>query len=98
MKVLNRMLLARCGTRPAGHWVVMETVIFDVPIMVMACAWSQRGVSHVASTAGSMEFHDEKHVSSFENNFGNVVMKEINKPKIIHVLHECLPLIEEHNK
>ena len=65
MKVLHRMLLARYGSRPAGHWVVMETVISEVPIMVMAHAWSQRGVSHVFSATGSAELHDEKHLSSF---------------------------------
>ena len=43
------------------------------------------------------EFHDDKCTSNFENDFGIIATKEIICLKIAHVLHECLPLIDEHN-
>ena len=42
-QVLHRVLLARHGSKPAGHWVVMQTTIADVEIFAMAYAWSQKG-------------------------------------------------------
>ena len=37
-------------------------------------------------------------MSHFEDDFGNVVHKEINRPEVCHFLYEYLPLIDEHNK
>lgn len=42
--------------------------------------------------------HDEKHLSNFEDDFGDAVFKEINRPKICHFLYEFLPIIDKHNK
>ncbi len=38
------------------------------------------------------------HMSYFENDYGNVGSKEINHPKLAHLLYEYRPLIDEHNK
>ena len=39
-----------------------------------------------------------KYRSKFEDDWGNVEVKELNRPKICHYLYEFLPLIDEHNK
>ena len=46
----------------------------------------------------SMEFHDDKHASNFENDVGIIATKEIICPKIARTLHECLPVIDEHSR
>ena len=98
MKVLFKLLQVRFKSRPAGHWVTMKTTISDVPIYIIAYAWSQRGVSYVVSTCGSTAPHQDKYLSHFEDDFGNVTAKEINRPSICNFLYEYLPLIDEHNK
>ena len=98
MKILHKILQVRYGTRPAGHWVVMKTEISGIKILVLAYAWSQRGVSYMISTCGSTSVHADKYLSHFEDDFGNVTSKEINRPKVSHFLYEYLPLIDEHNK
>jgi hypothetical protein len=55
MKVLHSVLKARHGDRPAGHWVTMTANIVDVPVIAVAYAWSQKGVSYFVSTCGSTE-------------------------------------------
>jgi hypothetical protein len=47
---------------------------------------------------GKTSPHELKYMSDFEDEFGNVVHKEINRPKVCHFLYEYLPLIDEHNK
>ena len=98
MAVLHRVLEARHGSRPAGHWVVMKTKIAGVALFAIAYAWSQRGISYFISTCGSTDVHDEKYISNYKDDFGNVTFKEINRPKILHFLYEFLPIIDEHNK
>ena len=98
MRVLHRILVARYKRRPAGHWVVMHTTIADVPIMVVAYAWSQRGVTYLVSTCGSTTVHPTKYQSKFEDDFGNIRIKDVNRPWVAHFLYEYLPLVDEHNK
>ena len=98
MIVLHRILHARHGKRPLGHWVVMKTTIAEVELIAIACAWSQRGVAYFISSCGSTEMHDEKYVSNYEDDYGNITCKEINRPKICHFLCEFFPIIDEHNK
>jgi len=50
------------------------------------------------STCGSTAAHPDKYLSYFEDDFGNVTTKEINRPRISNFLYEYLPLIDEHNK
>jgi hypothetical protein len=59
-----------------------------------------RGGCHFISTGRSpTELHDEKYVSSFEDNFGNIVFKVINHPMFAHfLLYDNLPLIDKANK
>ena len=82
MLVLHRILQARHGKRPLGHWVVMKTTIAEVEPIAIACAWSQRGVAYFISSCGSTEIHDEKHASNYEDDYGNITYKEINKPNL----------------
>jgi hypothetical protein len=98
MKVLHRLLLGRHGARPAGHWTTMTTTISDVNLIVMAYAWSQRGVSYFVSTCGSTEVSKEPYYTKFEDEFGGVSAKEIKRPKLAEFLYQFLPLIDEHNK
>ena len=37
-------------------------------------------------------------MSNYEDEYGNVCFKEINRPEVIHFLYEFLPIIDEHNK
>jgi Transposase IS4 len=98
MEVLHRILSARHGDKPAGHWVVMTTSISEVKLIAVAYAWSQKGVSYFISTCGSTETSPVKYESKFEDNWGNVATKLINRPELCHFLYEYLPLIDEHNK
>jgi hypothetical protein len=64
----------------------------------MAYAWSQKGISYIASTRGKTVRHEENYRSKFENEYGNVEVKELSRPAIAHMLYEFLPLIDEHNR
>jgi hypothetical protein len=66
--------------------------------MAVVYGWSQRGLSYFISTGGSTELHDKKYLSSFDDNFGNIVYKEINCPKFVHFLYDNLPLTDKENK
>ncbi|CAB9515559.1 unknown protein [Seminavis robusta] len=96
MEVLNAVLKARHGDKPAGHWVVMTTTIAGVDLLAIAYAWSQKGVSYFISSCG--EPSEIKYESKFEDEWGNTGSKLINRPKICHFIYEYLPLIDEHNK
>ena len=98
MRALKSVLDARYGERPAGHWVVFTTEISGVKLIALAYAWSQKGVSYFISTCGSTEASRVKYLSSFEDEFGNVSHKTIDRPELCHFLYEYLPLIDEHNK
>ena len=98
MEVLFAILKARHGSHPAGHWVVMKASISGVPILAIAYAWSQKGVSYFVSTCGSTEPSDIKYESKFEDAWGNTGFKLIDRPQLCHFLFEYLPLIDEHNK
>jgi len=54
MKPLYAVLIARFKDRPDSHWVVFQTKISG-PLIAMAYAWSQRGVSYMLSMCGSTE-------------------------------------------
>ena len=98
MKVLYNILQVRFGDHPAGHWVTMSTEISDVPIFVVAYDWSQRELSYMISTCGSTATHPDNYLPNFEDDFGNITAKEINRPRISNFLYECLPYIGEHKK
>jgi Transposase IS4 len=98
MGVLHSVLEARHGNRPAGHWVTMTATISGVPIIAMAYAWSQKGVSYFVSTCGNTEVSQVKYESKFEDEWGNTQYKELDRPQLAHFLYEYLPLIDEHNK
>ena len=67
MQVLYKILLARHGSRPAGHWVVMQSKIADVELFAMAYAWSQRGVAYIVSTCGKTVMHDQPYISKYDS-------------------------------
>ena len=56
-EVLHAVLRARFGRRPAGHWVVMRAEISGVKLFIMAYAWSNKGISYIASTCGTTVHH-----------------------------------------
>jgi len=98
MKVLKEVLLARYGDRVAGKKVVMKTNIDGCNLFVMAYAWSQKGIAYIVSTCGTTVTHEVNYYSKFENEYGNVEVKELTRPAIAHMLYEFLPLIDEHNR
>jgi hypothetical protein len=55
MGALHAVIKAQFGTNMAGNWVTMMTTIDGVKMMVMAYAWSQKGISYFLSTCGSIE-------------------------------------------
>lgn len=95
---LLAVLQARHGEHPAGHWVVMKTVISDVQLLAIAYAWSQKGISYFISTCGCTQPSETKYTTKFENEWGHIDFKLIDRPNIVHFLYEYLPLIDEHNK
>jgi hypothetical protein len=98
LRALHAVLMAPSGDSPAGHWVVFHGTISNVKLMAVVYGWSQRGLSYFISTGRSTELHDKKYLSSLEDNFGNIVYREINCPKFGHFLYDNLPLINEANK
>ena len=98
MEELKAVLLARYGTHPAGHWVVMKSTISEVDIFVMAYAWSNKGISYFVSSCGTTIRHERNYMSKFEDEMGCVQAKELARPQVAHMLYEFLPLIDEHNK
>lgn len=94
-QVLYSILKARFGDHPAGHWVVMETTISDVPIFAFIYAWSQSNQSYFLSTCGSTLPAEEMYQSKFQIALG---INEYLRPDIAHFLFDRLPLIDEHNK
>ena len=98
MEVLHSVLKARHGSHPAGHWVVMRAVVSHVPVIAIAYAWSQKGVSYFISTCGKTTPSPHKYEAKFEDDWGNTSFREIPRPDILHVLYEYVPLIDEHNK
>ena len=88
MKVLHKIIQARCGNFTARYWVVMNVVITQVTIYVLAYVWSQRELSCMISICGSTDVHTDKSLSHFEDNFGNVTSKEINWYHISHFLYK----------
>ena len=98
MPVLHAVLRARYPQRTAGHWVVMKATISEVNVFVMAYAWLNRGVAYMVSSCGSTVRHEQNYRSKFEDEYGNVVVKELPRPTVAHLLYEFLPLIDEHNK
>ena len=72
MKPLYTVLIARLKDRPASHWVVFQTKISGVPLIAVAYAGSQRGVSYMLSMCGSTEPAEKMYVSYFEDAYSNV--------------------------
>jgi hypothetical protein len=98
MKALYAVLKERFKDRPAGHWLTMIATISGVKVAAMAYAWSQRGISYILSTRGSIEPSDKLYMSYFEDDFGNVSSKDVSHLKLAHLIYDYLPLINEHNK
>ena len=97
-ELLRAILLARHNKRPAGHWVVMKTVISDVPLFIMVYAWSHQGLSYMVTTCGTTVRHVTDYTSKFEDGYGNTSSKQLPRPAVAHLLYDFLPLIDEHNK
>ena len=97
-KVLHAILKARHGVRPAGHWVTMSATISGVTVVIIAYAWSQKGVSYFVTTTGSTEPSEFLYECKFEDEWGNTNSRAIKRPKLVHFLYEYAPLIDEHNK
>lgn len=95
--VLFSVLNAR-HKKTMGHWVVATAKVAGVDLIAIAYAWSQKGVAYFISTCGKTSPAKDLYVSKFENEFGMVDYKEIQRPQICHFLYQYLPLIDEHNK
>lgn len=69
MQVLYAILVARFGSRPAGHWVVMQANIGEVDVFAMAYAWSQKGVAYIVSSCGKTVAHEQPYISKYEDEY-----------------------------
>jgi hypothetical protein len=102
MEALHTLLKAQFNICPAGHWVVFEDKVVGVKLMAIVYKWSQKvgggGACIMISTFGSMQIHEIKYLSTFEDKYGNIDHKEINHPQVCHFLYDYLPLIDKHNK
>jgi hypothetical protein len=98
MQVLHKLLISRHGNNPAGHWVVMTVEISGEKLFAVAYAWSQKGVSYFVSTCGKTTPCPIQYSTHFEDDFGNIQSRQINRPDFAHFLYDYLPLIDEHNK
>jgi hypothetical protein len=67
-------------------------------MFAVAYEWSQRGVSYFLSTCGKTSSAAKMYTTHFEDEFGFVNTRDINRPDIAHFLYELLPLIAEHSK
>jgi hypothetical protein len=77
MRVLYKILIARHGSKPVGHLVVMQTAMAGVELITIAYAWSQKGVAYMISLCGTMVMHELPYLSCYEDDFGNVQEKEL---------------------
>jgi hypothetical protein len=76
----------------------MQAAIGGVDLYVMAYAWSSKGLAYMVSSCGKTVMHVDPYIPRFEDEYGNVQEKELPRPTVAHMLHEFLPLIDEHNK
>lgn len=97
-KILLEILLARHGRRVAGHWTTMKTTIEGVPIIAMAYAWSQKGVSFFVSTCGTTVPSVHAYVANFQDEWGRPSSKELPRPMLAEFLYDYLPIIDEWNR
>lgn len=97
-QALSAVLKARHGDRPAGHWVVMRAEIAEVKLFAVAYAWSKKGVSYFLSTCGKTSPAAKMYTTNYEDEFGFIQTRQIDRPDIAHFLYDLLPVIDEHNK
>jgi hypothetical protein len=76
----------------------MCTVIADIPVVAIAYAWSQEGVTCFISTCGKTMPLPTKYRAKFKDEWGNTSFQAIPRPDILHFVYEYLPHIHEHNK
>ena len=63
--VLHEVLLACFGGRPASYWVVMKANISGIDTMIMAYAWSMKGICYIFSSCGKSVCHERDCVTKF---------------------------------
>ena len=97
-QALLSVMSARHGMHPAGTWVVFTSTIADVKLIMMAYAWSQKGVSFFLSTCGSTTKSDKTYRSHFENEYGQVDFKELPRPKLAEFIYEVSHLTLSKNE
>ena len=98
MRPLLAVMKARYGERVAGKWVVFTSTVAGVKLIAVAYAWSMKGISYFISTCGNTNPSSVLYKSNFEDEFGGVGYKMIQRPKLAEFLYQFLPIIDEHNK
>ena len=98
MTAIHSVLTARCGDKPAGHWVVFKTTISNVKIAAIGYAWSHSSVSYFVTTCGSTHPAVNSYETHYEDEFGVVQTRKIRRPRILEWVYDYLPLLDEHNK
>ena len=66
--------------------------------MIMAYAWSMKGIDCIVSSCGKSIRHEKNYVTHYEDEYGQVNEKELPRPAMAHNLFDLLPSIDEHNK
>jgi hypothetical protein len=98
MKELHRILISRYGDKPRGHWVVMHARICNHRVMCMVYAYSHKKCSYFVSTTGKTSPHPIKHMSKYEDNFGEICERPIDRPDLHQFYHKFSPLVDTHNQ
>ncbi len=98
MAAIHSVLTARCGDKPAGHWVVFKTTINGIKLAAIGYAWSHSSVSYFVTTCGSTHPAVNSYETHFEDEFGVVQTRKIRRPRILEWVYDYLPLLDEHNK
>jgi hypothetical protein len=80
-----------------GNWVVMSTEVAGVKIMVIAYAWSVKGVSFFVTTCGDTN-PGEPYLAAFEDDDGLVGTAVLPRPAVCSFVYRLLPQIDEHNR
>ena len=86
------------GAIKVGTWASVTLVIGGVKMAAVAFAWSKKGVSYFITTCGTTKAASAKYMASWQDEYGMGHLAEINRPSIVGMLHDFLPLIDEHNR
>lgn len=97
-EVLCAVMANRYPTHSEGHWVVMDAIISDVPLIAMVYHWSNKGASFFIMSTGDTSPSEEGYISRFSDEFGNPSFKWLPRPIAAGAYYAASPVIDEFNR